>query len=71
MTIAGAYVAKHQVAAAIFQEESGDNFQQDLKVMHFGVRGNFVATAQGVCSIETYTGDEEVTPEFLENRKLK
>ena len=39
--------------------------------MHFGVRGHFIATDRGVCSIESYDGEQVLTPEFLEKHCLK
>ena len=69
--IAKAWAAKHQIACAIAECKGGDDFQRGKNAMHFGVRGHFVTTARGVCSIESYDGEHVLSPEFLAAHKLK
>ena len=54
--VAKAWAAKHQITCAISECKGGGEFQRGKNAMHFGVRVHFIATARGVCSIESYDG---------------
>ena len=69
--IASAYVAKSQIASAIYAHKGSDEFQRGKGAMHFGVRSHYVASEEGVDSIETYTDHPAVDEQFLQDRKLK